>query len=43
MFDFIESSELISPTNKNEFKDVFSKEYMKLFKDIIKTHIMPDF
>ena len=41
VFDFIESAELISPTNKKEFKDVFSKEYMKLFKDIIKTHIMP--
>ena len=41
VLDFIESAELISPTNKKEFKDVFSKEYMKLFKDIIKTHIMP--
>jgi hypothetical protein len=41
VFDFIESSELISPTNKKKFKDVFSKKYMKLYKDIIKTHIMP--
>ena len=41
VFDFIEWFELISPTNKKEFKDVFSKKYMKLFKDIIKTHVMP--
>jgi hypothetical protein len=41
VFEFIESSALLSPTNQKEFKEVFSKEYMKLFKDIIKTHTTP--
>jgi hypothetical protein len=41
VFEFIESSALISPTNQKEFKEVFSKEYMKSFKDIIKPHTTP--
>ena len=32
---------MMLPTNQKEFKEVFSKEYMKLFKDIIKTHTTP--